>query len=180
MLTFFFGISCCVEVVNRVCGIRMLNNVWLVNLFVAVECLTFLNVMGRWNESNNAMLAALLLSVSYAVFWFLSVVVFGDLFAVNDYIFTVAALVLIAFSGLTLYHLSGKETPPLFRNPRFWFAAGILILYCVDATIFGLMDIVTQRGDKLIKGTWAVHSVFNVFANSLYAIGFLCSSPPQK
>jgi hypothetical protein len=179
-LVYFFAIAAGVELTGRVLGMQRLSNVWLINLFMALECVTFINVLAHWRESNNARHVALVVSLAYLGFWFLNLVVFGSLFAVNNYVFTLAAILLIAFSGSTLYHLSGKTTPPLFRNPRFWFAAGILILYCVDATIFSLMEIVTQRGDALLQGTWAIHSVFNIFANMLYAIAFLCSSQPEK
>jgi len=40
--------------------------------------------------------------------------------------------------------------------------------------------LVTQRGGEMLRSMFAIHFVFNIFANTLYAVGFLCTSQPLK
>ena len=176
----FFAFATAVEITSLVLSRHYANNIWLINIYLVIECAVFVNLLAYWHGRAGVRYAALLASIAYASFWAWSVLHRHSLYEVNNPAFTAAAMLNVAFSGLALYELSGLAGPSLLRNPRFWFAAGILILYSVDVTIFSIYDLVTQRGGEMLRSMFAIHFVFNIFANTLYAVGFLCTSQPLK
>ena len=179
-LVLFYAIATLVETISRSLSSEYKNNIWLLNIYLLIEGLVFVNMLAFWHGRSNVREAAAIFSVAFASFWAVSIFYFGSLFVVNNAAFTAAALLNVAFSGLALYRLSGVPGPSLLRNYRFWFAAGILIFYSVDVTLFSIFDLITRSGGATLRAMYAIHSVLNIFANTIYAVGFLCTLHPLK
>ena len=174
-----FVVSALVECGNRWLGHQLQSNMWLVNLFLLLQCSTLIGVLSYWSGHFKLNGAAGWSTTIFVAAWIFSVVRQG-IDNVNNVVFTLGAVLLIAFAGFALFRLSGKAGISLLRNTQFWFSAAVMILFSVDVTLFSLLDVILLRGDATLLSTWTVHSVFNIFANTLYAIGFLCSFPPAK
>jgi hypothetical protein len=174
-LFFYFCFATVVETWSRHLSEYHQNNIWLYNGLIVVECLLFVNVLACWHGGKTVRGAAMGLSVGYVVFWFIEVFVDSDPSEINNVVFAVAALLNVGFSGLALYAMSGNPEPTLFRNPRFWMATAMLTFFSMAVGIFSLLDVVVQRGGDTVMVVWSIYSFFNIFANILYAIGFLCS-----
>ena len=179
-LVLFFAFATLVETISRMLSAEYKNNVWLLNIYLLIECIVFVNMLAFWHGRPGVRFGAAVATATYAAFWAVMIFRLGNIFEVNDEAFTAAALLNVAFAGLALYELSGRPGPSLLRNPRFWMAAGILIFYSVDVTIFSIFDLVTRRGGTTLRSMYVIHSVLNIFANTIYAVGFLCNLQQLK
>lgn len=101
----------------------------------------------------------------------------GDgIFAYPSISNTAESIYLIILALLYFYQLlTRQEFIHIEKQALFWINSGVLIYFSVNIFLFMLFSrILTEH----IQNFWVIHSVSNLIANLLYAIGLLCR--PQK
>lgn len=88
----------------------------------------------------------------------------------------------VLFIGLALLYfyqfLQQQPVLPLKKQPLFWLNAGVLLYFSANLFVFLLQNWLTHLPATEAVAVWSIHSVVNILANSLYAVGLLCKPPP--
>jgi hypothetical protein len=169
-------VSFLVEIVADILSINKLNNLWLGNIFFLTECFLWCLILRQWLQSRKLRAFIFIFLAVYLVVWTFTTFFVLDFYKFNSYARTLESFVFVFLSCFLMMAISTDTSQPLFRNPKFWFGSALLIYFSVNLIVFGTVNyMLTQR--TLMDNTWMIHSFTNIFANLLFAVGFLCIRP---
>ena len=171
-LAIMMGLTVFVEIVAHVLAIRHHNSMWLYNLFMPVECGSFLYVFFRGAVRpairifNRCLLAAI---IPVLVISFLAQphLLLHNKFRYIIFLF----LELLAACSFFIDLLSGGESVYLLRQPLFWLAGGIVPFCCVHIVLFSLLNYFIPM-PQIYYFSWTL--VANTFLYSGVTACFIC------
>lgn len=171
-LVVMMGLTVLVEIVAHFLVIRYHNSVWLYNLFMPVECASFLYVFFRGAVHpairivNRCLLAAI---IPVLVISFLAQphLLLHNKFRYIIFLF----LELLAACSFFIDLLSGGESVYLLRQPLFWLAGGIVPFCCVHIVLFSLLNYFIPM-PQIYYVSWTL--VANAFLYSGVTACFIC------
>jgi len=170
----FFLFSMVIEFVAHSLKQRGINNLWLGNIYFLVECFVLSIIIARWLKSKRLRIFIAVFLAAYLVVWIFTTFFVLDFYIFNNYARTVESFVFVFLSCFVLMTVSTDTSQVIFQNPKFWFGSALLIYFSVNLIVFGTVNYISSNHGHLMDNTWMIHSVTNIFANLLFAIGFLC------
>lgn len=175
MLSWFFTCAAAIELIILVSAFLKVNNLWLINLYALAEGIVLLYVIGRWLKHPRLFSLSILILVIYAAYWIYSTWVLGSLYLFNSREKAVKAIFLILLSGHLLIRQSLTEDIIITNNPVFWILSAILIYFSVSIIVFCTATFVLDNKNMAMMYSWTIHSIVNIIANLLFAVGFICT-----
>jgi hypothetical protein len=170
----FFIFSFFIEIITGYLNKHGKNNLWLINIYLVIEFSVFSYFTALFSK------AAWLINLNYALvalfllLWIFSTVFFYGLLRLNNLCFTLASLILFIMSAFTLFRISTETDANLFVDPIFWIVSSIFIYFSANLFIFCLSDLILDEKSLIMHKAWIIHSFWNIVANILFSIGFLC------
>jgi hypothetical protein len=161
------------------------NNVWLYNIFILLEFLTYAWFLSRIIESKKVKKSIRIFFIFFPAFW-----LFVTLFDFNNKVFNNPCItvgsVFIVFLGACYYYqiLLAEKAINLARNPEFWITSGLLMFYCCTLPVFGLFNyLFFYEGSVRAYVAIQLIPVLQTLAISLYVLltyAFVCSLPTRN
>lgn len=174
LLFVFIAISFAVEIITSIMSMNSKNNLWLGNLFFLVECFFWCIIIMGWLASKRTRLFIFIFLAAYTLIWGFTTFFVLDFYMFNTYARTVESFTFVFLSCFLLITVSTDTSQVIFKNPKFWFGSALLIYFSVNLIVFGTVNYISSNHAQLMDNTWIIHSFTNIFANLLFAIGFLC------
>ena len=169
-------VSFIVEIVADILSINTRNNLWLGNIFFLVEGFLWSLILRQWLESKKLRAFIFIFLVVYLMLWIFTTFYVLNFYKFNNYARSLESLIFVFLSCFLMMAISTDTSQIIFKNPKFWFGSALLIYFSVNLIVFGTVNyMATQRA--LVDNTWMIHSFTNIFANLLFAVGFLCIRP---
>lgn len=171
LLFVLVAVSFAVEIVADALGLYHRNNLWLGNIFYLVECFFLSIIIARWLHSKKLRQFIIIFLAAYLPVWVFTTFFALDFYTFNHYARTIESFAFVFFSCFLLMAVSTDTSQVIFKNPKFWFGSALLIYFSVNLIVFGTFNYMSS----VHGNAWPIHSVTNIFANLLLAIGFLCT-----
>ena len=172
-LFLFFLVSAVTEFVAHILKMNSVNNLWLGNIFFLLECFFWSIIITWWLDSKKVRLFISVFLPAFLIFWAFTTFFVLDFFVFNNYARTIESFAFVFLSCFLLIAVSTDTSEVIFKNPKFWFGSALLIYFSVNLIVFGTVNYILSNHGQLMDNTWMIHSVTNIFANLLFAIGFL-------
>lgn len=169
-----FSFHSILTIMQFIMAFHRINNLWTSHVYYLVEVVILCHVFSNWAGSPGARRIFSWLSLAYVVFWTVIKVSVESFATWALYTPTVSRILLIGLSLHVLMVLAAKIEIPLYREPRFWFAAGFLVLFSGSLMYYGFRTLILQFSFDAMNTALTVNWVNTIFSNSLHIIGFLC------
>lgn len=176
-LSVFFLFTALIEALAKMLALRSHTNLPLYNVYLLVETLVWLSVLGVWGASVWMRRVFVVLGLIYIAGWCVRVAAMNGWEQMSNVLGVMRAIFLTLAAGLVLLELSRRPEAELFRNPRVVIASGVLVYFSINAVLFSLLGTILRSAPGAVANLWMIHSVLNIFANAFYAAGLLCISP---
>lgn len=174
LLFVFVTISAAVEIASALLSMKGINNLWMGNIFFLVECFFLGIIIWQWLESKKLRIFIFVFLVTFLPVWVFTTFFVLDFYKFNNYARAIESIVFVFLACFLLIAVSTDASQAIYKNPKFWFGSGLLIYFSVNLVVFGTVNYILLNREHLMDNTWVIHSVTNIFANLLFATGFLC------
>ncbi len=169
-----FGIHAAIMVAQFVLARQRINNIWTSHWYYLIEVVMLLWIYSLWSRSQKVHFIFMTLSVCYTLFWVAAKFLFEE-FTVNGlYTPTVSRVILIGATLYVLGFLASTSEGPLYREPKFWFAAGFLALLAGGLMFYAFRTIFLSYSPDSINMLWSIHWSMTIISNLLHIIGLAC------
>lgn len=93
----------------------------------------------------------------------------------HTYTFMLGCSLIIWFGASYFFQLvKAPQTGKLTRSPIFWITSALMIYYCCDLPVFGILNYITTLSQKTYSGLLFVYNLMNIILYSLFTVAFLC------
>ena len=174
LLLIYFSIDLATELSMAYLGSKGINNLWMVHLFTIIQYGFMIAVFSSW-QSNNLIKRMLQVSIPITiVMGIVSMLFLENVRHFNNFSRPITSLILIMASAYTLFELNKEKAISVFQEPRFWISSGTLLYFASTLVLFALSNTLLNLPKHFTHMVFEIHSVMNIVANIIYAIGFLC------
>ncbi|UYZ62108.1 hypothetical protein [Hymenobacter weizhouensis] len=178
-LAWFFFLSGLFDVVLAITNHFVIRNLPLFHLFTAVNLL-FLAAL-YYHTLHGKLVRRLVLVAAAAGLVFVGYNAFflEGIWQFPSLSITGQSLLFIVLALVYFYQLLQEPAEvPIEKQPLFWINAGVLLYFSGNLFLFMLQNWLNRMPQPNYNSYWAIHSVVNILANLLYAVGLLCK--PQR
>lgn len=170
-LLLLFGIGLLIEALGYYLYFftKIQNNIWLYHFYTLIECSLFIFIFSFWQNDFKLKRILRIIIPGFAFLWIGAKIFFESFDQPDNYTTSLECVLLVAISFRTLYVVDQEHLKTIFREPRFWISAAVLIYFSANLVTFALGNMIVNWGLH--------HAVINIIANLLYAGGFLCLCP---
>ncbi|MEP0823691.1 MAG: hypothetical protein HRF44_12665 [Ignavibacterium sp.] len=169
-----FGIHAVLTIVQILLALRQINNLWTSHVYYLVEVVILLRVYSLWTESARARTIFYGMGIAYCLFWAASKLMFEQFTTSALYTPTVSRIILLGSTLSILLVISSTSTRILYEEPKFWFAAGFLVIFAGSLMFYGFRTLILDYSMDAIRTLWSIHWGVTIVSNLLHVIGFLC------
>jgi hypothetical protein len=171
----FLIITFLVEIIARKIGNAQGNNLFLYNLFSASEFTFYLYFFYGIYKGKAAKKIALYAMIIYLVLALVNIFFVQGLKVFHTYTFMLGCVLMIGFGAYYFYRLLKEpQTGKISRDPTFWITAALMIYYCCDFPVFGILNYITRLSPTVYSGLLVVYNLMNIILYSLFTVAFLC------
>lgn len=161
-------------------NLRGQNNLWISHIYGFIELVTLIFVFSTWIsrvDMRRFMRGAI---VVYAALWVASMI-FLERFDQSPFYAALMARILFTGTSIyTLHSLSNESKVIIYRDPRFWIAAGMLIASTGSLMFYALRSVIEKLPREGLEVAYSIHWIIIILANMFYTTGFLCKAQPQN
>lgn len=147
-----------------------------INIFCLIEFIFYTWLFHLWGLFNFKLKIIMAIVVSYFMVWIVLVLFAGTVFKPLFYFRILYSLTLIFFAVTTFNKFVIQERAAIFKNPKFWIVAGIIIFFSfyllIQSANLSLFGATTSKVFR--RGLTGVVSYSNLIVNLIFAIGALC------
>lgn len=157
------------------------NNLFLYSLFSAFEFTFYLYFFSAIYKNTNAKKVALVAMFTYMIAAFVNIFFIQGRNAFHTYTFMLGCALIIGFGAYYLFRLVNQpQTGKISRDPTFWITAGLMIYYCCDLPVFGILNYITSLSKGTYNGLVVVYNFMNIVLYSFFTVAFLCRLSIRK
>lgn len=159
-------------------SLRGQNNLWISHIYGFIELVALTFVFSTWIsrvDVRSFMRGAI---VVYAVFWVASKIFLESFDQSPFYTALIARILLTGTSVYTLHSLSNESKVIVYRDPRFWIAAGMLIASTGSLMFYALRTVIEKLPREGLEVAYSIHWIIIILANIFYATAFLWKARP--
>ena len=178
VLFLFVVIGMVTEFVTYFMVLRKINTLWVLHVHHLLEFVMLMLILGNWQDQRAIHRLALLSIPVYTVFWIVSLFTIESFCGPATYTHNVAGALLVILAAITLYNLMNESEIEVYRELRFWAAAGVLIYFAGNTVLFLLFDRRALLRSQDALTVWKLHWVIDTFVNLSYTASFLCLRRP--
>lgn len=168
-----FGIHAIITVAQLILAVQKINNLWTSHLYYLTEVVFLLWVYSLWTSSERARTIFRITTILYAVFWITAKFLFEDFTKSALYTPTVSRVILLGSTLSMLVMLASRDDQVLYLQPKFWFAAGFLVLFAGSLMYYALRTLFFDFSRDVIDTIFLIHWINSILSNSLHTVGFL-------
>lgn len=175
---FLYALWCAAsEVVTGLMAFSGVRNQLIGHLEVIVELGLLLLALSAWNRQPIFSRVALWAGGCYALFWIVGKFSFEPFSGEVGPDVAAAMMIAVPFAIWTLIAVMQEPAGSIFRDIRFWGAAGVLLMYGVGFVSYGLLHWISALPKAEVLTIWTAQLWVAVVSNVICALGFLC--PPR-
>ncbi|MDQ3049770.1 MAG: hypothetical protein M3Q95_02675 [Bacteroidota bacterium] len=160
-------------------SIKMNNNL-VGDLFYITEGLIFISFFYLVYDEKEFAIPAVLLALVYFAYGLFTTFVDPGYLEYNGNFRAAESLMIQALTAYALIKISKQENLQLLQNPEFWISAGLFIYFSVNIAVFFTAEFLFENNVMLMRKTWLIHSVVNIFANLIFTFGLICIPVSQR
>jgi hypothetical protein len=177
----FLLVTFLVEMIARQIGLTGGSNLWLYNIWSALEFGFYLYFFSAIYRNQSAKRTALYAMLGYLLVAFVNIFLIQGLKRFHTYTFMLGCVLVIAFGASYFFQLIRvPQAGKLSRNPAFWITAGLMIYYCCDLPVFGAMNYMTNLSRSTTNKLLVVYNFMNIILYSFFTVAFLCRMNLRK
>ncbi|MDN3583946.1 hypothetical protein [Mucilaginibacter flavus] len=168
----FAGIT---DVVERILGLRHINNLPLLHFYTIVEYLFILKFFQSFVSDFRVLRVIWILFILFPFLSVLDFIFIQDIHEYNSYPRPIAALIVI---GLCMYYFFNYTTQenkkPWVTMPINWIVTGLLIYFSSSLIYFAFLNLIAQQAsDNLYFIFGGIHATLVLLMYLMVAVGFL-------
>ncbi len=135
LLIYLQLISFIVEIISVFTIAYFRNNLITFNLFILLQPILMLLLIGSWNSPSFFSKILRNLSTAFFIFWVFETFILKTIWLTpSNWSMLIGDLLVVYAFAVYLVNLSNTSTTSILRSPRFWIAASYLI-YCAGASV---------------------------------------------
>ncbi|MEX1139016.1 MAG: hypothetical protein WEB33_09680 [Bacteroidota bacterium] len=169
-----FGIHTLFTVFQFVLAFQRVNNIWTSHTYYLIEVAMVFWIYSQWIYSTRARSIFLGLSILYGIFWTAAKFSFEEFTVSALYTPTVSRVILLGSTLHILVSIASNIERPLYLEPKFWFAAGFLVMYSGSLMFYAFRTLIFGSSLDAIFTLLSIHWITTILSNVLHVIGFLC------
>lgn len=174
ILILYFGVALLADVAGISLSMKGINNLWLFHFFAIFEFGFLIYIFSIW-QRNLFLKKILKFSIPlFAVMGIIVTLVLENIQQFNSFSQPVASLALVGVAAYTLFELNKESFNSVFRQPRFWIGAGVMLYFSGTLVLFSLGNVLLDASAQWAKTIFILSVIMNIVANLLYTGGFLC------
>ena len=144
---------------------------WMHHLYTPIAYALLALALSKW-QANKVVRQGLLVSIPFfAVMCVWNIAAGARIDSLNDTTQSLANIVFVLVSALTLLNLLHRDLGTIHKEYRFWIASAVLIYSAGSLSYFVLHNIISSEHFVI---AWYFHIGINIAANTIYTVGVLC------
>jgi len=181
----FLLLTFSVEMFARHLGLSGKSNLWLYNIFTAMEFGFYLYFFSAIYREPAAKSAALYAMIIYMVLALTNIFFIQGLNSYHTYTFMLGCVLILAFGAYYFFQLlkvpTSSQGGSLTRIPAFWITAGLMVYYCCDLPVFGILNYMNKMLSRSTTNKLlVVYNFMNIILYSFFTVAFLCRIKIRK
>ncbi|SDL08018.1 hypothetical protein SAMN05421823_104320 [Catalinimonas alkaloidigena] len=173
--TLFIIISALFDTTLTVTTAYRVPNLPLTHLFLLVNLSFFCYIYYALLSAKWAQYGLLVLASTTALLVIANALLWGGLAHFPSLPLTLQSILLTCLALLYYYQmLTQQKILHIEKHPWFWINTGVLIYFSGNIFLFMLRNRMMDAHATDYSAYWAIHSVLNIIANTLFGIGLLC------
>ncbi len=157
------------------------TNVWLFNIFTALEFVFYLLLFRHTLTSISQKKIIIFFIASTILASLGNMLFFQGLFKFNNYSYSYGCMLICICVIMYLLQLLHHSNPqPLTHIPMFWISTGLLIFYACNFFYMGLLNYLISVSMEIAKELFMIISVLNIVMYSLFSVGIICSTTRRR
>jgi len=170
----FLGLTILVEGYAFYLNMKNISNLWIYNIFCAIEYCFYLYVISCFIHSSKMRLI-----IRYALALYAAIALI-DILHIQKTTFasletSLGSVMIIVGCVYYFFELFQYPKPVnLAREPSFWICLGLLIFYCGYLPYIGLMMFFASVSQRIINALALLLIIVNIVMYSLFMVAFLC------
>ncbi len=173
-LVVLFGAHAAITVAQFALAFQGVNNLWTSHVYNIIEVVFLLIILSTWASGGKSRLLMRSTAILYVLFWVFAKVFLEKFNAPAVYTPTISRIIIISGTLYLLVVVASQTHTPIFREPKFWFAAGFLLACAGSLMFYGFRTLLDGLSMDAIVRVWSIHWVVLTVSNILLTIGFLC------
>jgi hypothetical protein len=170
-----------VEIIAKKIGDAKGNNLLLYSLFSAAEFGFYLFFFSSVYRENKAKKTAFNSMMIYLILALINIFFVQRMKVFHTYTFMLGCVLILGFGAYYFFDLiRATQTGKLSRNPAFWITAALMVYYCCDLPVFGILNYITFLSPGTYRGLLVVYNFMNIILYSLFTVAFLCQINSRK
>jgi hypothetical protein len=181
----FFAVLLCLVLLSETTafllgGYFKVNNLFIYDIFTAVEYVFFILVFSSWHGKNILRTSMLVSIPVFLLVWIAAKMPVGLSGGFDSVFLSVESVVFVFISVVTLAKEMRDSEVLLVDNPRFWISSGVLVYFAGNLFVFALIEQLLEPSIPRNHTAWMIHTTLNVTKNVLFSIGFLATGGPKE
>jgi hypothetical protein len=174
VLTLFLGVKLAIDLLGMYLALNHINNLWLLHILTILEYSFLIYIFSFW-QKNPILKKILHLSIPLFTVLGIAIMLLGEnIRYFNSVTRPIASLALVAAAGYALFELNKETYDSVFRQPRFWIGAAVMLYFSGTLVLFSLGNLLLGTSLQWMKTVFNVNVIMNIVANAMYIGGFLC------
>ena len=169
-----------VEVLNAVLSYLSIPNIIVFHVYTLLEFSLLAYVFLQWQPESRVRTIIKWSIPSFFSIWLIDKLLIHSLYEFDSFVVTVESVLLVTIAMYELYDLNKDINYSIFRNPKFWVTAAVLLYFAGNLIVFSLGSFILS--EKAIASiAWILfHASLNAIAYLLFVVAFICQYRLQK
>jgi hypothetical protein len=181
VFSLYLAINFRVELSSSIIAHYNFNNLWIYNISILTEGLTFCYIFYYVNNSKPIRKAVIISVMLFASFWIADFCFIQGNRNLNTYTYLLSCIILSVFSLITIYQFVFQNS---FNNPFynffFWASIGILFCYLGNVPYLASFNILVIRDPITAYRLNIISQVVNSILYCMIITGILCHHPQKN
>ncbi len=150
-----------------------MNNLLVFHIFTLLSYVVLMTAFSIWAGRRRSRRIMQLSIPLFTVWWLVAKLTIEKLSRFDTLTLPLAAMLLVAASVYTLYHLSKSDVLLVHRDPRFWVSAAVMIYYSTGLATYAVANAILSD-ESIMVSAWHIRWVLSIVSNLCFGGGLMC------
>jgi len=169
-----------VEFLNAILSYLSVQNIIIFHIYTLLEYSLLAYVFFSWQPESKLKTVLRWSIPGFFIIWLVDKAFIHSLYEFDSFVVTIESVLLVTIAMYELYDLNKDVNYSIFRNPKFWVTAAVLLYFAGNLIVFSLGSFILS--EKAIASiAWILfHASLNAIAYLLFVVAFICQYRLQK
>lgn len=173
VFSYYLVISLVSTALNTYLAVHKIHNLWALNLFMPIQFGMLAYYLSFYVGSS--LRRAVIWSIpSFLFLWLINFLLLESIFTFSTYAKPLECAFLTVIASVVLFTNYRRELIPVWSNPPFWIATGIMLYFSSIAVLFSMSASLLKVSSETLRIVFSTQAVIAILANFSYISGILC------